>query len=547
MKPLQNIAVWLLLSFGLMAIGDYAYKQLVLSWNKQSVQAAISGVMERIDGSLNEVVAALDQIAGSGVNDCSNQSLARLNQMIFITGPIKDIALRNGTTSCSAQPQVSLALLVLTGAESGVRSASGSTLLYRISQRDFNGLAVKRMGAKGDVVALLNAGQFLTDAYSLQLPPQTQVTVRLSDGQIAAQSTVVRDVEAGDEQSFSVASAIHPISIDASVPAAALAAWRNKPNPLIYLLGLVASLGISALIAFVLLDPDRPDRRVRRALAAREIKPFLQPIFDIASARIVGYEVLARWQLPDGRIQGPAAFIDEVEKHGLSDRLFHTMCQQVGDGLATFAVCNPDLRIAFNVTPEQIETPGFAETARSAIGRSGLPFTSVTLEVTERQAISNHEQVHHNLAWLRAEGVHVAVDDAGTGHNGLSALATLAPDVVKIDKYFVDGMEKNERALAVISMLVQAARDMRMKTVAEGVETDIQLERLRRAGVDSAQGFYMARPMPLSWVEEFHQSHETRLLRALSATARLQETPAAKAEPETGNVRRARAELALAH
>lgn len=505
-----------------MVIGDIAYRQLVWEWNRQSVLAAADSTLDRMDGTLKEVVASLDQILVNGSTDCSDQSLAFANRMIFLTGPIKDVAIRNKVMSCSAQPNVSLALLI-SGSESGQGVASAGGSRFRtVSHKNFSGLAVERGTGDSTVTALLNAGQFLTDAYSLQLPEDAQVTVRLSDGAVVARSTV-RPAEAGAVPRmvrFEAASQVFPVALVIDVPARSLAAWRSKPSMAVEALGALAALAMSGLIVFLVLDPDRPDRRVRRALARREIKPFLQPIFDISSARITGYEVLARWALPDGRVLGPAAFIDEVEKHGLSDRLFQTLCLQTGDAISDLVLADPDIRIAFNVTPSQVESSVFVETIRNAISRSGLPLTSVTLEVTEREQITATEQVRHNLEWLREHGIHIALDDAGTGHNGLSVIAALAPDVVKIDKYFVDGLQANERAGAVISMLVQAAHEMGMKTVAEGVETVEQLHRLRRYRVDGIQGFYMARPMPLRQVKPFHAEHQARLLRAMSFAAR---------------------------
>jgi EAL domain-containing protein (putative c-di-GMP-specific phosphodiesterase class I) len=139
---------------------------------------------------------------------------------------------------------------------------------------------------------------------------------------------------------------------------------------------------------------------------------------------------------------------------------------------------------------------GFAKSLIALVDESGLAPRQVCIEITERQEISAPEKASAATAILRKTGFRVAIDDAGTGHNGLAAIQMLDASTLKIDKFFVDHIAHDTRSTMMIDMLVSMAERFGMKTVAEGVETQDQVDVLRQAGVDYIQGFVYARPVP---------------------------------------------------
>jgi EAL domain-containing protein (putative c-di-GMP-specific phosphodiesterase class I) len=152
--------------------------------------------------------------------------------------------------------------------------------------------------------------------------------------------------------------------------------------------------------------------------------------------------------------------------------------------------------VAVNVSPRQFKQDDFTDTVIDALKNAGLPPKRLELEITESMAVSDPEQVTEIMRPLRAMGVRLAIDDFGTGHSNLSMLTKLPFDVFKIDRQFVSTLQSDRQAPAIVEMILAMAETLGLETVAEGVETPLQADFLRRRGCTLAQGFYYSPGVP---------------------------------------------------
>ncbi|MEO1747823.1 MAG: EAL domain-containing protein, partial [Pseudomonadota bacterium] len=252
--------------------------------------------------------------------------------------------------------------------------------------------------------------------------------------------------------------------------------------------------GYLVTIRFIM--PDRPSDIIKRAIEAGEIQPYFQPIVDLKSGQIESFEVLSRWVKQSGHVIGPSEFIAEVERYDLSPVLLKSLILQTGTAMAKLMDRFPFLRFAFNVAPDAFTQPDFVTFLKDMLDEAFIPGDRVIIEVTERQEILDVAQARKATQELQLLGVQVGIDDVGTGHNGLSTITAITPNEIKIDKYFIDGLPDNQRALSMVRMLVKTAHSLGMKTVAEGIENHEQIEALMALKVDYAQGFHIAKPLP---------------------------------------------------
>jgi sensor c-di-GMP phosphodiesterase-like protein len=243
-------------------------------------------------------------------------------------------------------------------------------------------------------------------------------------------------------------------------------------------------------------QPDNPVAKMERALEAGEFVPYYQPIVDIRSGQLRGAEVLVRWRKPDGTVELPGSFIPLAESSGLildmTRDLMRRVCAEAGPAIG----CRPALKIAFNFAGQLFAKPSIVKEVRNIFANSPIKLGQVVLELTERDQVENFTETRQVIAALQGLGVRIAIDDVGTGHNGLSYMLKLGIDIIKIDKIFVDAIGTDRNSTTIVETLVDLAHNMRMDIVAEGVENFQQVMYLRDMGIRSAQGYVFAPPLP---------------------------------------------------
>jgi diguanylate cyclase (GGDEF)-like protein len=250
------------------------------------------------------------------------------------------------------------------------------------------------------------------------------------------------------------------------------------------------------------------ERDLREALAHGEFELHYQPIVELASNTISGFEALIRWRHPDKGTVSPATFIPLAEETGLIVPIGEWAIRQA---CATAALWPADLRIAVNLSPAQFRSPGLLQVIISALATSGLAPNRLELEITETVLLHDSEITLAMLNRLRELGVRIAMDDFGTGYSSLSYLQSFPFDKIKIDRSFVKNVTESASSLNIVRAVAALARGLGITTTAEGVETQEQLDAIRSEGCTEMQGFLISKPRPAKEIEQLFLSRRSEL------------------------------------
>jgi len=236
---------------------------------------------------------------------------------------------------------------------------------------------------------------------------------------------------------------------------------------------------------------------LRRALDGGELVLHYQPIVALATRRMSGVEALVRWQHPDRGLLPPSVFIGLAEETGLIHQLGRQVLEAACVQARRWQVQHPrhaTLSVSVNLSPRQLTSDVVVQEVRNALEVSGLPASSLILEITEGVMMHDTEATIQRLRALKALGVRLAVDDFGTGYSSLSYLQRFPIDILKIDRSFVAAIDAGQDEYSLARAIVSLARSLHLQAVAEGVETRAQAEALSELQCDMAQGFYLASP-----------------------------------------------------
>jgi diguanylate cyclase (GGDEF)-like protein/PAS domain S-box-containing protein len=240
----------------------------------------------------------------------------------------------------------------------------------------------------------------------------------------------------------------------------------------------------------------RTGNELRRALEHGELRVHYQPILDLGSSRVSGFEALARWQHPERGLVGPDQFIPLAEETGLIVPIGRWVLEQACAQAAEWQAGGAPVSISVNLSMRQLAEPALPQTLADTLARTGVDPSRVWLEITESTLMRDAESAVRMLHRLRDLGVHLAVDDFGTGYSSMTYLKRFPVSSLKVDRSFVDGLGRETEATAICTAVVRLAHALGMGAVAEGVETPEQLEALRDLGCEFAQGFLFGRPAP---------------------------------------------------
>jgi diguanylate cyclase (GGDEF)-like protein len=235
------------------------------------------------------------------------------------------------------------------------------------------------------------------------------------------------------------------------------------------------------------------------AVERRELRLYHQPIVEIETGRISGFEALIRWRRDDGTLIPPADFVPIAEDTGLINTIGAWALLEALTELRRWineGVVEDTTTISVNVSPRQIADPHFADIVQEALTRSGVPPHLLWLEVTESMMLSEPEIARSTLRRVRAMGVRLALDDFGTGYSSLSLLQQFPLQRIKIDRAFIQGVADRANDRSLVRTIVAMGSSMGLDVVAEGVESIHQLRVLRDIGCDKAQGYLISHPIP---------------------------------------------------
>jgi diguanylate cyclase (GGDEF)-like protein len=255
------------------------------------------------------------------------------------------------------------------------------------------------------------------------------------------------------------------------------------------------------------------ENKLRQAIECEELELEFQPKVELSSGRVRGFEALARWRDPEFGVVSPSDFIPLAEEAGLIDAIGDWV---MGAGIEHLRRWSEDedlaeLRLAVNLSNRQLEDAGLPARIAGLLEEAGVDARCLDLEITETALMSGDPAVAEGLERLRALGAGISLDDFGTGYSSLSHLRRLPIDVLKIDRSFVTQVETDADDAALLGAIVSMAKVMRLRVVAEGVETEGQLSVLRELGCDEIQGNLMSPPVVVADVARVKCEIETAM------------------------------------
>lgn len=236
---------------------------------------------------------------------------------------------------------------------------------------------------------------------------------------------------------------------------------------------------------------------LRDAVVKKEISIYLQPKVNLTDLSLIGFEALARWVHQSGQFIPPDQFISLAESSGLIGKLDHSIMRQSCRAIKALHRVGIDVPISVNVAGSEITRPGYFESLTHLLSEEDILLSMLELEITESQLIEEKSVINPYLSYLKEKSIRVNIDDFGTGYSSLAYLSTLSASTLKIDSSFVWRMNESEKDWQILKMIIDLGKTLEMEVIAEGIETQEQLEKLRMLGCDSGQGYYFARPMPV--------------------------------------------------
>jgi len=236
---------------------------------------------------------------------------------------------------------------------------------------------------------------------------------------------------------------------------------------------------------------------IEAALHNGEMCFYYQPKVSFVTGQIVGAEALLRWIKPDGSVVPPAEFLPQAEKSGLITNITAVMLSELIEDIEAVRKVKVDAQIAFNISALDLYSPYLVKMLRSFIGSRRISPGNIQIEITETAFVDNSERIRTALLDLVALGIEIAMDDFGTGYSSLDLLSRLPISTVKLDQGVVRRMTEDVKNTHIVRSSLYMARELSIKTVAEGVESKGTYTYLMSSGCNETQGYWISQPLPL--------------------------------------------------
>jgi EAL domain-containing protein (putative c-di-GMP-specific phosphodiesterase class I) len=242
-----------------------------------------------------------------------------------------------------------------------------------------------------------------------------------------------------------------------------------------------------------LLEKKAFEADLMSALKNNEMAVFYQPQVNTYTREICGYEALLRWKHPQRGSVSPAEFIPVAEKIGLIHELGDWVLKVASEEAASW---REPLKIAVNLSPFEFIAPDLVQRVEAILRETGLAPQRLELEITESALLNKNELTLQALRGFKAMGIQIAMDDFGTGYSSLGSLSSFPFDKIKIDRTFIHDLTTNPDARAIVELVTGIGQSLGMITIAEGIETEEELECLKQVGCDQVQGYLFGHPVP---------------------------------------------------
>ncbi|MBO6637295.1 MAG: EAL domain-containing protein [Roseitalea sp.] len=496
-----------------LALAYAAERSIIENWQRAYLTGLAEQTVDRTDIAIDRAVISMGAMIDAGHTRCGFETALASRTRVFETGGIRDIEVRDGVSICRAFNDSGVVPDRDVVGDRWLTARNHHIALARVEHGTIDQLAVRwRLDADRAITAVLNTELLIFDILPASIRYGAAIDLELGAGS-GIVSKGVELIEPGAYRTFSAVSSRYPTGVRIRVNESALAAWSGDTDRLLMIAAILAALATGYVVARAFVSRGSFADDFRAAIACGEIIAHYQPIVALDDERPVGFEMLARWRRRDGSFVSPARFIPLVEMNGCADMLVSHLIRQADADLGARFAANRNLRLAVNITPCQLEDPRFVDWLVALVSETGFERSQIVIEVTERQPLTSGDGGHAVSVALQEAGFEIALDDAGTGHNGLSLMKSLCANRVKIDKLFVDEIENDFRTRALVEMLVGVAKELEMGIVAEGIEHREQAVILQTMGIGHGQGYLFARPMPagelLAYMARFEGVEQT--------------------------------------
>jgi c-di-GMP phosphodiesterase len=294
----------------------------------------------------------------------------------------------------------------------------------------------------------------------------------------------------------------HGFAAFAAIPAATVYAGMRHTALVLVPVGIAAGLVLAFVVLYVAKQQLALPAVLKVALRRGEFFLLYQPIVELRGGRCVGAEALIRWRRPNGEMVRPDLFIPVAEDTGLIHDVTKRVMDIVAREAAELLKARPGLHVGINLSARDLQHDDTPHLVRDLILRMGVQPHNILLEATER-GFMQVDKARKVMGDLRALKLKIAIDDFGTGYSSLSYLEKFPLDYLKIDKSFVDTMGGESATSQVAVHIIEMAKSLKLEMIAEGVETEAQARFLQERGVQFAQGWFFAKPMPLRELASF--------------------------------------------
>ncbi|WP_349435625.1 EAL domain-containing protein [Pararhizobium sp. A13] len=489
---------------GLFVGGLYlAHTAFIASWNEKQLRQLAADTINRTELAIDSATMKMSDVILNRSTSCATVDRMAMTKALYGSSIMKNMRLETRSGVCWSYEANNQALEQSIATAPHNRTKSPGYSLFSLRFEGWKGLGVRwQYGQEENIVEVLATSGLLFAILPTELRESALMQLTLADGTSFASYSPERKwyTDGVELTNFEEQSTQYPIKFSLKVDSSALARWNQALSPQTIAIAVAFGLGFGILAARGMFRNTSILDELDAALSSGQIQPYFQPIFDLQDRKLLGFEMLARWIKPDGSMIPPLAFIPLAENSGRIERLTTELLKQAGAQLGELLQTQGHLKLSFNVTPDQYLAEGFVDTLATQATRFRLPLRSLVVEVTERQAIVDKDKAAAVTERLIDAGMRVAIDDAGTGHNGLSAIHALGANYLKIDKFFVDGIALDRKSSELIEMLAALAEKFGMTVVAEGVETEEQIAALLQLGIREGQGYVYSKPVPATTI-----------------------------------------------
>lgn len=515
---LRTVLIALVVATAPLFAADMILDQYAASQARLEMEAMGTRYIQRAESAISGTVTALQRLDRDNIQTCNPEDRLLFRKVVIREGMIDAVGLvdASGKRMCIV-PDVELtgeAILPLLRQD-------GPLVGIGMLDRSF-------LGARAAVISwdLRNSYRLFAEvtpaAVAVEPGPEYLLAYRRAEVRLGNDLLWYSTGGFNSESSGPGKSIVVNVKSDRYPLSATIVAPTSAAVLLVQPLKLVAAAGCAGfallLVAAGVWISWRPESEANdefiAAIRNGEFIPYYQPVMDVESGALRGCEVLMRWRRDNGTIISPGQFMAYAENNGhIFDMTRHVMLQTVEEVSAMYGE-HPDLKLSINLFAGHFLDRQIVLDIKQTYEKSEIAFQQIVVEVTERHPLDDMERARKIIAELQALGVRVALDDVGTGHGGMAYLQKLGVDIIKIDKMFIDTLGTDDNSTTIVDSMVELADNLGMGIIAEGVESEEQIERLLELGVTAAQGYYFAKPMPAKEFIEFAENLELKEIEA---------------------------------